>query len=92
MFGFLGVDPATYNLWHELGFLAQPTIEVMVAPMVNRFLSGMSDEQIKDVVIKYADALIEQVEKKGSINLFGMELQRDAFLDLKRILTAKMGE
>jgi hypothetical protein len=31
------------------------------------------------------------VERKGSINLFGMELQRDAFEDLKRILTNKLG-
>jgi hypothetical protein len=42
--------------------------------------------------MKYADAMIAQVEKKGSINLFGMQLQRDAFEDLKRILTEKMGE
>lgn len=92
MYGFIGVDPASYNLWNELGFLAEPTIEVVVSPMVNRYLSGMSNDQVKEVVMKYADAMIDQVEKKGSINLFGMELQRDAFLDLKRILTAKLGE
>jgi hypothetical protein len=92
MVGILGVDPTHYNLWNELGFLAQPTIQVVVSPMVNRFLSGMGDEQIKEVVMKYADSFIDQVERKGSINLFGMELQRDAFLDLKRMLTEKMGE
>lgn len=92
MVGILGVDPAHYNLWSELGFLAQPTIEVVVSPMVNRFLSGMTEEQVKDVVMKYADAMIDQVERKGSINLFGMELQRDAFQDLKRMLTEKLGE
>lgn len=91
MVGILGVDPTHYNLWNELGFLAQPTIEVVVSPMVNRFFSGMSEDQVKDVVLKYADAMVDQVERKGSINLFGMELQRDAFLDLKRMLTEKMG-
>lgn len=91
MYGFLGIDPASYNLWSELGFLAEPTIEVMVSPLVNKYLSGMSDDQVKEVVMKYADAMLEQVEKKGRINLFGIELQRDAFQDLKRMLTEKMG-
>ena len=92
MYGFIGVDPSSYNLWNELGFLAEPTIEVIVTPMISQYLGGMSDEQIKSVAMKYADAMIAQVEKKGSINLFGMQLQRDAFEDLKRILTEKMGE
>jgi hypothetical protein len=92
MYGFIGVDPNSYNLWNELGFLAEPTIEVMVTPMIEKYLGGMSDEQIKSVAMKYADAMLQQVERKGSINLFGMELQRDAFVDLKRILTEKIGE
>lgn len=92
MYGFIGVDPNSYNLWSELGFLAEPTIEVVVSPMLKQYLGGMSDEQVKSVVMKYADAMVEQVEKKGSINLFGMELQRDAFADLKRILIDKLGE
>lgn len=92
MYGFLGVDPASYNLWNELGFLAEPTIEVIVSPMLTQYLGGMSDDQIKSVAMKYADAMIDQVEKKGSINLFGMELQRDAFEDLKRILINNLGE
>lgn len=92
MYGFIGVDPASYNLWHELGFLAEPTIEVVISPMIKQYLGGMGEDQIKSVVMKYADAMLDQVEKKGSINLFGMELQRDAFEDLKRILIQKMGE
>ena len=92
MQGLFGMNPASYNVWNELGFLAEPTIEVIVTPMITQYLGGMSDEQIKSVALKYADAMIEQVDKKGSINLFGMHLQKDAFEDLKRILIAKMGE
>ena len=91
MYGILGVDPASYNLWNELGFLAEPTIQVMVVPMLNQYLGGMSDEQIKEVAMKYVDAMVSEVERKGSINLFGLELKRDAFLDLKRIMTEKLG-
>ena len=75
-----------------MGFLAEPTIEVFVAPLVNKYLGRLSDDQIKSVAIKYVDAIIAQVEKKGSINLFGIELQKDAFYDLKKIVTAKLGE
>ena len=91
MYGILGIDPSSYNLWHELGFLAQPTIEVAVMPMVNQYLNGMSEEQVKAVAMKYVDAMISEVERKGSINLFGLELQMDAFQDLKRIMTEKLG-
>lgn len=92
MYGFIGVDPASYNLWEELGFLAEPTIEVVVSPMIHQYLGGMDDEQIKSISMKFVDSMIAQVDRKGSINLFGMQLQRDAFVDLKRIMTSKMGE
>jgi hypothetical protein len=26
MYGILGVNPSSYNIWKELGFLAEPTI------------------------------------------------------------------
>ena len=26
----IGVNPATYNIWNELGFLAEPVIQTMV--------------------------------------------------------------
>ena len=91
MYGILGVDPASYNLWNELGFLAEPTIEVVVSPMIGRYLGGLPEEQIKDVAMKYVDAMLTEVERKGSINLFGLQLGRDAFEDLKRIMTEKLG-
>ena len=88
---FIGIDPASYNLWHELGFLAEPTIEVVVSPMVGRYLGSLPEEQIKEVAMKYVDARLTEVERKGSINLFGLQLGRDAFEDLKRIMTEKLG-
>ena len=91
MYGILGVNPASYNLWNELGFLAQPTIQALVTPMLNNLLKGMSDEQIREIVMQYSDAMLTEVERKGSINLFGLELRRDAFEDLKRILTERIG-
>jgi hypothetical protein len=92
MYGILGINPASYNLWSELGFLAQPTIQAFISPMLNNVLKGMTDEQIKDIAMQYADAMIAEVERKGSINLFGLELRRDAIEDLKRLLTEKLGE
>lgn len=92
MVGILGVNPASYNLWSELGFLAEPTIEVMISPLIGQYLGGLSDEQVKSVALKYVDAMLEQVENKGKINLFGIHLQKDAFEDLKRIVVSKLGE
>lgn len=92
MVGILGVNPASYNLWNELGFLAEPTIEVMISPLIGQYLGGLSDEQVKSVALKYVDAMLEQVENKGKINLFGIHLQKDAFEDLKRIVVSKLGE
>lgn len=92
MYGILGVNPASYNLWSELGFLAQPTIQAFLTPMLNKALNGLTDEQIKEIVMQYAEAMLTEVERKGSLNLFGLELRRDAIEDLKRMLTEKLGE
>ena len=90
MYGILGIDPRTYSIWNELGFLAAPMVEVFVTPMINKYLGGLSDEQVKEVTMKFVDAMQEQVAKKGSINLFGLELGRDAFDGLKQIMTERL--
>ena len=88
----LGQDPATYNIWNELGFLAEPLIQSMVAPMMGRMLSGMPDEQIPDLAMKFVDSFIQRAEEKGSVNLFGVELGKSSFERLKEILASKFDE
>lgn len=92
MYGILGVNPATYNVWNELGFLAEPLIQTMVTPMVGKYLSGIPDEQMKDIAMKFAEAFVKQAQEKGSINLFGVEMGQNAFVDLKSILERKFNE
>ena len=89
MYGILGVNPASYNIWNELGFLAEPTIQVMVTPMVNKLLGSVPDDQVKDIAEKYVDALLAQAEERGSVNVFGVELGPKSFDSLKKILTNK---
>lgn len=91
MQGFFGMNPASYNVWKELGFLAEPLLQSLVTPAVNRMLAGMSDEQAQDVVFKFVDAFITQAKEKGSVNLFGIELKEDAFIGLREILANKIG-
>ena len=91
MYGILGVNPATYNVWSELGFLAEPLIQTMVTPMVTRMMSGIPDEQVKDIAMKFVDSFIEQAEKKGSVNIFGLEMGKSTFEKLKGILQSKFG-
>lgn len=92
MYGMLGVNPASYNVWNELGFLAEPLIQTMVTPMLNSRLSGIPDEQVKDIAMKFADAFIEQARSKKHVNLFGLQLGENAFEGLKQILTEKFEE
>ena len=92
MYGILGVNPAEYNLWKELGFLAEPTINVMVQPMLSKMLGSIPDDQIKEIAEKYADAFLEQAKDKGGVNLFGIELGPKAFEGLKDILATKFSK
>ena len=92
MYGILGVNPATYNVWNELGFLAEPMIQTVVTPMIGKYMSGIPDEQVKDIAMKFADAFIKQAQEKGSINIFGVEIGQNAFVDLKNILNKKFEE
>lgn len=89
MYGILGVDPSSYNIWKELGFLAEPTIQVMLSPMLIKFLGAVPDSQIKEVAEKYADALLSRAQEKGGVNVFGVQLGPKAFEGLKDILASK---
>ena len=89
MMQVLGQDPATYSIWNELGFLAEPLIQTVVTPAVNKMLSGIPEEQIPDLAIKFVDSFINQAQEKGSVTLFGLELGQGSFERLKEILTNK---
>lgn len=88
----LGVNPATYNIWNELGFLAEPVIQTLVTPAVGRMLQGIPDEQIQELALKYVDAFIEQTKKNGSVNLFGIALDESDLTDLRSMLVERLKE
>lgn len=92
LMGMIGADPNTYNIWNELGFLAEPLIQTAVTPAVNRMLAGFPDEQLPDLAMKYADAFLQQAKTKGEINLFGLSLGPDAFEGLKQILSDNLAQ
>lgn len=92
MMQILGVNPATYNIWNELGFLAEPVIQTMLTPMVGRLLNGIPEDQVAELVQKYVDAFIEQSKKKGSVNLFGIALDESDWQGLKTMLAERLKE
>ena len=85
----LGQDPATYSIWNELGFLAEPLIQTVVTPAVHKMLAGIPDEQIPEVANKFVDSFIARAGEKGSVNLFGLDLGKPSFERLKEIITSK---
>ena len=90
MMGLIGADPVTYNVWNELGFLAEPLIQSFTTPAVNKLLGGIPDEQIPELVNKYVDAFIKQAQEKGSVDLFGLKLGANAFEGLKDIMSKRL--
>jgi hypothetical protein len=88
----LHINPLNYSVWNELGFLVQPMLKTVITPTLNRYLSGMTDEQVKDMAMQFADAFVEQARTKGSVNLFGLDVGPRSFEGLKAILTAKLGQ
>jgi hypothetical protein len=57
--------------------------------MMRKYLAVIPDENIKDVAMKYADAMLKQAQDKGSVNVFGVELGAKTFEGLKGILEDK---
>lgn len=86
----LGVNPATYNIWQELGFLAEPVINTLVTPAVSRMMQGIPDEQVGELALQYVDAFIAQAKKKGSVNLFGIALDENDLTDLRSMLEERL--
>ena len=88
MNGLLGIDLSTYNVWNELGFLATPILNNLTEPMLQQYLSFVPQESIKTTATDMVKAMIAEAERKGYVNLFGVEVGRNAFDDLLRMLEA----
>lgn len=88
----IGADPSTYNIWNELGFLAEPLIQTAVTPAVRSMLGNIPDEQVPEVATKFVDSFVRRAEEKGSVNLFGIELGKGSFENLRAILERKFNE
>ena len=86
MNGFFGIDLATYNVWNELGFLATPILNNLTEPMLQQYLSFVPQESIKTTATDMVKAMIAEADRKGHVNLFGVEIGRNAFDDLLRML------
>lgn len=89
MSGFLGINPTTYNIWNELGFLLAPTIKTFIEPQLRKYIDAIPEENIKDMAMSYADVLYKQAQEKGAVNMFGVELGPVTFEGLKNILQDK---
>lgn len=88
----LGVDVSTYNIYNELGFLLKPTMRRFIQPTLARYLNGMTDAEVEEMAMEYAEAMREKANEKGYVNLFGVQVGANAFDGLKDILTNKFNE
>jgi hypothetical protein len=88
----LGVDVSTYNIYNELGFLLKPTMRRFIQPTLTKYLGGMTDAEVEEMAMEYAEAMREKANEKGYVNLFGIQVGANAFDGLKDILTNKFNE
>jgi hypothetical protein len=88
----LGVDTSTYNIYNELGFLLKPTMRRFIQPTLSRYLGGMTDAEVEEMAMEYADALRTQAMDRGYVNIFGIQVGANAFDGLKDILANKFNE
>lgn len=88
----LGVDVSTYNIYNELGFLLKPTMRRFIQPTLTKYLNGMTDAEVEEMALEYAEAMREKANEKGYVNLFGVQVGANAFDGLRDILTARFNE
>lgn len=88
----IGVDTSTYNIYNELGFLLKPTMRRLIQPTLTKYLGGMSDAEVEEMAMEYAEAMREKANEKGYVNIFGIQVGANAFDGLKDILTDKFNE
>lgn len=90
MTGLFDIDLASYNIWDELGFLLTPTVCTFVEPHIERYLAAVPDERIGTVALSYADAFLARAREKGSVNLFGVQLDETDILNLRTRIEAAL--
>ena len=88
----LGIDPMSYNIYNELGFLLKPTMRRFIQPTLTKYLGGMTDAEVEEMAMEYVKAMRTQANEKGYINLFGIQVGANAFDGLHDILTTKFNE
>lgn len=88
----IGVDTSTYNIYNELGFLLKPTMRRFIQPTLAKYLGGMTDAEVEEMAMEYADALRTQAMERGYVNIFGIQVGANAFDGLKDILANKFNE
>ena len=69
-----------------------PTKRRFIQPTLARYLNGMSDAEVEEMAMEYAEAMREKANEKGYVNLFGIQVGANAFDGLKDILTTKFNE
>lgn len=89
MQGFFGVNPATYNVWKELGFIAEPMIDIFVQPAINKLMSGLPDEQVREIADKFIDSFMKKAKEQGGVNLFGIMVDTEDLEKLRSLVNAE---
>lgn len=89
MMAVLGVNPSSYSIYNELGFLVEPSIRAFITPMVARYAAQLPDEQIPEVAKMYADAFRKQAAEQGYVDLFGIQIGEPSFERLQELIDRK---
>ena len=92
MQGFFGMSPASYNVWEGTGIPAEPLLQSLITPAVNRMLGR--DDLMNRCRTSCSNSWIRSLhrQRKRAVSiLFGIELKEDAFVGLREILADKMG-
>ena len=91
MMTLLGINPLTYSIYNELGFLVEPSIRAFIAPMVERYVGQLPDEQIPIIARMYADALRKRASERGYVDVFGVQIGESSFAKLQDLINQKYG-
>lgn len=89
MMTMLGINPSTYSIYNELGFLVEPSIRAFIAPMIARYASQLPDEQIPEIAMMYATAMRKRAAERGFVDIFGVQIGESTFERLQELLEAK---